>query len=154
VAREIKPGKFEYPLEVVLKVREIKEKKESEEFAKTQRKLLEEQNRTQELKTRQESRQDELKEKMSGKISDFGEILRRHSHLGKLKVDVEKQKENEKKAEEKRDKQRDKLLDAVKDRKIIDKDKEHKKDEHSDLMRQIETKFLDEIGTTRFIRGL
>ena len=38
MAKEVKPGKkFDYPLETVLKVKKIKEKKEQEKFAESQR---------------------------------------------------------------------------------------------------------------------
>lgn len=153
MVRQPKPGKFEYSLETVLKVRNIREKQEKEKFATAQRKFFEEHEKTQKLIKEQRARQDDLiKTYQKGKIDDFGVVLRRHVHLEDLGERKTKQEDVEHVAERKRDDQREVLIDKMKDRKIIDKDKEHKKDEHKNLMDSLESKFFDEIGSTRFVR--
>jgi flagellar export protein FliJ len=153
MARETKPGRFKYSLDTVLKVREIREKQEKEKFAQAQRKFFEEHEKTQRLIREQKDRQDDLVRTFKkGKIDDFGAVLRRQIHLedlGKRKV---KQQEVEKEAEEKRNEQRGVVIEKMKDRKIIEKDKEHRRDEHRKMMDHLEANFFDEIGTTRFVR--
>lgn len=156
MAPQPKPGKFEYRLETLLRVRKIKEKKEQEKFAEDQRRFLEEQRRAQLLRDEKVVRTDELKDVLSpgGKISDFGQVLRRRVHLDDLDDRKKKQEETERKAQKKLDVQREVLIEKMKERKIIEKDKGNKYKEHKDLMSHLEGKFLDDVATSRFIRGL
>ena len=154
MAREAKPGKFEYSLETVLKVRTIRERQEKEKFAQAQKKFFEEHEKTQKLLKEQSERRDDLvRTYKKGKIDDFGAVLRRQVHLEDLGQRKDKQQEVEKEAEKKRDDQRVSLVDKMKERKIIDKDKEHRQDEHKKLMDHLEANFFDEIGSTRFVRN-
>lgn len=156
MARKPKPGKFQYRLETLLRVRAIKEKKEQERFAEEQRKFLEEQRKANVLRQEKTVRTDELKDVLSPgkKISDFGEVLRRRVHLDDLDDRKKKQEEAERKQQKKLDVQREVLIEKMKERKIIEKDKGNKSKEHKELMDHLEGKFLDDVATSRFIRGL
>ena len=78
--------------------------------------------------------------------------MRRQSHLGVLKEDIEKQVEKVIAASKKLEKQRELLVTAMKDKKIMEKDKDNTRKKHTKLMQDLELKFLDEIATQRFQR--
>lgn len=152
---EQKPGKFKFPLETVLKVRGIKERKEKEKFAEKQRDYMTEKQKEEQLEGEKREKEGELKGIMKkGPISEFEKVLRRHAHLGVLKKDIDTQIEKVIDASKKLEDQRAKLVESMKDRKIIEKSKEHKLDEYDQMMKNLEIKFLDEIATQRFKRGL
>ncbi|MFC1517664.1 flagellar export protein FliJ [Candidatus Margulisiibacteriota bacterium] len=150
MARKPKKGRFKYNLETVLKVRNIREKLEKEKFAKAQKEFQKELKKEEEIKDFQSTKQTEQKSALSGKISDFSRILQGHFHLGKVKKDVEKQEKSRLEAEQKKEEQREKLIKSIMDRKIMDKDKEKKVDSWRKLMNKEETKFLDDISTSRY----
>ncbi|MFA5097191.1 MAG: hypothetical protein WC490_01025 [Candidatus Margulisiibacteriota bacterium] len=153
MAKEVKPGKkFDYPLETVLKVKKIKEKKEQEKFAESQREYYLEKQREKEIEDEKKAKATELKGMMKGAISSMDKIMQRKQHLNLLKEHLDAQIEKVIEASKKLEKQRGKLLIAMKDRKIIDKDKEHKLDKYNEVMKQLDIKFMDEIATLRFKR--
>jgi len=152
MAEKAKAGKkFKYGLETVLKVRGIKERQEKEVFAKRQKEFLDEKTKEEQLEEQQEVKQEELRDIVKqGPISDFEKVLRRHAHLSLLKKDIEEQVEKVIDATRKLEDQRSKLMEAMRKKKIMEKNKEHRLEEYSELMKQLEIKFLDEIATQRF----
>ena len=155
MVREQKPGKFKYTLETVLKVRGIKERREKEKFADKQREYLTEKEKEEQLEEEKKEKEGELKHIIKkGPISQFEKVLRRHAHLGVLKKDIDDQIEKVIDASKRLEDQRSKLIESMKDRKIIEKDKGHKLEDYDDMMKNLEIKFLDEIATQRFKRGL
>jgi len=152
--RKAKKSKhFEYNLRTVLKVRNIFERIEKEKFAEAQRKYLEELKKEEEMHEYERQQQVQLRNKLTGQIDDFASVMHRHQFLKKYKEDVVVQENKTKEADQRKEEQRERLIKAIKDRKIIDKDKEHKKEAWQKLMNREETKFLDDISTTRFLRG-
>jgi flagellar FliJ protein len=147
-----KSKSFEYNLHTILKVRNIFERIEKEKFAKAQREYLEQLKKEEEMHEYEKQQQLQLREKLTGKISDFASVLHRHEYLKKYKVDVIKQEEKTKEADQKKEEQRERLIKAIKDRKILDKDKDHKKVAWTKLMNREETKFLDDISNAQFNR--
>ena len=155
MAREQKPGKFKYTLETVLRVRGIKERREKEKFADKQREYLTEKEKEELLEEEKKEKEGELKHIIKkGPISQFEKVLRRHAHLGVLKKDIDEQIEKVIDASKRLEDQRSKLIESMKDRKIIEKDKGHRLEDYDDMMKNLEIKFLDEIATQRFKRGL
>lgn len=154
MAREIKPGKkFKYSLENVLKVKEIREKREQEKFAQRQKEYYEEKMKEKQIQDEKKYQSEEFKKLVSkGVIQDFGNVLARRQHLIILKEALDQQIEKVIEASQRLEKQREKLLEAMKERKIIEKDKENKKKQYDEVMKQYEIKFLDEIATLRFSR--
>ncbi|MFH1429405.1 MAG: hypothetical protein ABIH39_06645, partial [Candidatus Margulisiibacteriota bacterium] len=75
---------------------------------------------------------------------------RRRSHLVKVKEDVDEQEQIRNRAEKIREEQRLKLEEKMKERKVIEKDRENRKDDWKKLMNDEEMKFLDDIATTRY----
>jgi flagellar protein FliJ len=147
-------GRFKYSLETVLKVRGIREKKEKEKFAEKQVAFMTEKEREDVLKVQKLDKEHELKSIIKkGPVTDFEKVLRRHAHLGVLKTDIDAQVEKVIDASKKLEDQRSKLVDAMKDRKVMEKNKEHKVKEYDKLMKNLEIKFLDELATQRFKRG-
>lgn len=147
-----KSKKFIYNLRTVLKVRNIFEKIEKEKFAVAQREHLEQVKKEQEMKDYQKDMQKQLAGKLQGKISDFANVLHRTEYLKKYKLDVIAQEERTMEAEQKKEEQRERLIKAVKDRKILDKDKEHKNEVWKKIMNREETKFLDDLSVSRYYR--
>jgi len=155
MAREQKPGKFKYALETVLKVRGIRERKEKEKFAEKERDYNTEKLKEEQLEDEKVVKEGELKTIIKkGPISEFEKVLRRHAHLGILKKDIDDQIEKVIDASRLLEMQRAKLVESMKERKIIEKDKENKLGDYDAMMKDLEIKFLDEIATQRFKRGL
>lgn len=151
MARKQKPGRFKYRLETVLKVRGIKEKKEQEKFAEKKRDYIQEKKTEEAIEKDKGDKRDELKGIMEkGPISDFAKVLRRRAHLGKLKEDLDKQIERVIEASRILEEQRGKLIKSMKEKKIIEKDKENRFDDYKKMMQDLEIKFIDEIATERF----
>ncbi len=153
MARKVKAGKFKYNLETVLKVRGIKEKKEQEKFAEKKRLYQTEKEKEESLRDNKRREEDDIRTVFKkGPVSDFEKVLRRHAHIGILKKDIETQVEKVIEASRVLEDQREKLVTAVKDKKIIEKDKEKTLEKHKKLMQDLELQFLDEIATQRFQR--
>lgn len=148
-----KSKRFEYNLRTVLKVRNIFERIEKEKFAEAQRKYLEELKKEEEMHEYERQQQVQLRNKLTGQIDDFASVMHRHAFLKKYKQDVVAQENKTKEADQRKEEQRERLIKAIKDRKIIDKDKEHKKEAWQKMMNREETKFLDDISTTRYFRN-
>ncbi|MFH1617342.1 MAG: flagellar FliJ family protein [Candidatus Margulisiibacteriota bacterium] len=147
-----KPGKkFKYDLDAVLKVREIREKKEQEKFAEKSREYRKEKEQEGKIKRKKKGEEDGLRTVYGkGPIKDFAEVLRRHAHLGIVKEDLDKQVEKVIEASRRLEEQREHLISSMKDKKIIEKDKENKLEDYKKIMQKIEIAFLDEIATERF----
>ncbi|OGB90242.1 flagellar export protein FliJ [candidate division WOR-1 bacterium RIFCSPHIGHO2_01_FULL_53_15] len=152
MAKEVKPGKkFKYDLQAVLKVRAIKEKKEQEKFAEKNRAFLREKQREEAIKQQKKTKEEELRDVFrKGPISNFEKVMRRRAHLDVLKDDLNEQVEKVIEASKVLEEQRARLVEAVKDKKIMEKHKERKLDEYNKLMQRLELKFMDEIATQRF----
>ncbi|KAF0133465.1 MAG: flagellar FliJ protein [Candidatus Saganbacteria bacterium] len=152
MAKEIKAGKkFKYQLESVLKVRGIREKKEQEKFADKKRAYLTEKEKEEMLKDKKSGEEQEIREAFKQPLSDFEKVLRRHAHLGVLKGEIESQVEKVIEASQKLEDQRENLLKSMKDKKIIEKDRENNLKSYTKAMQDLEMKFLDEIATERFL---
>ncbi len=151
MAKPVKPGKFKYDLESVLKVRGIKEKREQEKFAEKKRAYLKEKAREEALEEEKVTKEGELRGIIRrGPISDFERVLRRRAHLGALKVNLDEQIERVIDASRILEEQREKLIESMKEKKIIERHKEKKFEEYKKLMEELEMKFMDEIATERY----
>jgi hypothetical protein len=81
-----KSKRFQYPLETLLKVREIREKQEQEKFQKAEEKVAEELRKEEEIKNIQAQAYLELQEMMIGdNIPDMNIIQLRKHQLENLK---------------------------------------------------------------------
>lgn len=147
-----KSKKFIYNLRTVHKVRVIFEKIEKEKFAKAVQEYELQLKKEKEMKDYEKNQQKQLADKLTGDL-DFATILHRQHFLKKYKIDVLEQEEKRKEADQKKEEQRERLIHAIKDRKILDKDKENKRKSWRKLMDKEETKFLDDITTPRFLKG-
>lgn len=149
---KLKPGKkFKYDLASVLKVREIKEKKEQEKFAEKKRTFMTEKEREDAIKEDKINKENDLRGVFKkGQISDFSKVLTRKAHLEVVKDDLDKQVEKVISASNKLEEQRARLVASIKDKKIMEKHRERKLDEYKKMILSLETKFLDEIATERF----
>ena len=150
-----KPGKkFKYDLDAVLKVRGIREKKEQEKFAEKRREYQTEKEREEAIELEKRHKEDELRGVFrKGPISNFEKVMRRRAHLDVLKDNLDEQIEKVIEANRLLEEQRSKLIEAVKDKKIMEKHREKKLDQYNKLMNDLESKFMDEIATQRFKRA-
>ncbi|MDR1113878.1 MAG: hypothetical protein LBL50_02170, partial [Candidatus Margulisbacteria bacterium] len=64
------------------------------------------------------------------------------------------QENKTKEADQRKEEQRERLVKSMKDRKILEKDREHKKQAWKRLMDREATKFLDEISTAKYFRTM
>lgn len=149
-----KPGKkFKYDLQAVLKVREIKEKKEQEKFAEKNREYLIEKEKEELIEKEKRNKEQELRDIFKkGPIANFDKIIRRRAHIDVLKDDLAAQVEKVIEANKKLDEQRARLIDSMKNKKVMQKHREKKLEEYNKLMQSLEMKFMDEIATQRFGR--
>ncbi len=150
-----KPTKrFRYNLASALRVRIIRETLQKEEVTKATQKLQEEQIKLEEIITEQNQENRNILEMYhSGKPIDLSKVFLRKHRLEVLKEnEVEQCKEVEKAQLRKLEEER-KLLIAIKEKKILEKDKEKKRKIWRKLLDKEETKFLDDISTSRFFRA-
>ena len=148
-----KKGKFRYNLASVLKVRTVREKKEREKFAETQKILEQEKKKEEELKASHLQAQLDLRSNFeSDQAINFTRVFLQQNHIENLKEEVTTQEEVREKADKKNETQREKLVESMKDKKIIEKDHENKKKLWQNLMNKEEMKFIDEIASTHFNR--
>ncbi|MEK6557944.1 MAG: flagellar FliJ family protein [Candidatus Margulisiibacteriota bacterium] len=149
-----KSKRFRYNLASTLKVREIRETLQKEVVTKARLKLREEQEKLETIRVKLTEEHDKILEMYSaGKPLDMGEIFLRKHRLELLKVEEDEQVKAVEQAEENKNKEEKKLLKAMQDRKILEKDREKKNKLWRKLMDKEETKFLDEISTSRFFRS-
>ncbi|MFC1770513.1 hypothetical protein ACFLZV_01370 [Candidatus Margulisiibacteriota bacterium] len=149
-----KSNKFQYSLETVLKVREIRKTQEQERLRAAERKLMEEKRKEEEIKIFQSEKYSELRNIMTGEQgeTDLNEVMLRKAHLEVVKEQVAKQVKAREEADKKKEEQRVKVVEAVKQKKIIETDKEHKRVIWRKMMDKEEGKFLDDIATVAFTK--
>lgn len=150
-----KSKRFQYPLETLLKVREIREKQEQEKFQKAEEKVAKELKKEEEIKNIQAQAYLELQEMMIGNnIPDMNIIQLRKHQLENLKEKVAEQVQARESAEKERDEQRENLNKAIKERKIIEKDKEKTKEKWRKIMDKEDAKFMDDIAGINYSKRL
>ena len=148
-----KSKRFSYNLKSVLKYREICESQEQEKFTEAERTFLEELRKEEDIKTQKHAEYLDLVEQMgAGQTLDFQRLEMRRGHLDILKERLYAQSQVREDAEEAKEIQREKLIDAMKDRKILEKDRENKQKIWKKLMDKEEIKFLDDIATMGYER--
>lgn len=142
-----KEKRFNYQLDTLLRVREIREKQEQDAYSQALQKLEEEKQKEEILKQQQNAAYQELTEMISsGAMPDMNHIQLRKRHIEVLVEKVEEQEKAVKAAEKAKETQREKLNQAVKERKIIEKDKEKTRISWRKLLDKEEVKFLDDIA--------
>ncbi len=145
-----KTKRYRYNLETVLKVRKIHELQQKEVLIKAEQKLLEEQTKEQKIIDEQSLHRGLLRKSYEGEIANFQHVMLRQYHLEKLKLDKEKQEHVRIDADKKRVEEQKKLLEAVKKKKVLEKDKEKKRVVWKRFNDREDMKFLDDIATSRF----
>jgi flagellar export protein FliJ len=152
MAKPKKSKQFLYRLQAVLKVREIREEQEKEKLREAERKLVEEKKKEEEIKDFQNEKYSELREIMTGEQgnTDLQELMLRRAHLEVVKEQVIQQEKVREDAEQKKEEQRESVVEAVKDKKIMETDKENKRVEWKKMMDKEESKFLDDISSVAY----
>jgi flagellar export protein FliJ len=147
-----KKGKrFNYPLEALLKVREIREKQQQEAFNKAEKKLHKERLTEARMKKEQDSHIIKVHEMLSStELPSLTTIQMNQQHVKVLEKKVNEQKEVVVKAEEKRIEERDLLIEKAKEKKIIQKDREKTRTAWKKMMDKLDAQFLDELSSIKF----
>ncbi len=136
--------KFNFKIESVLKQRKILEEREAKAFHALHQKLDRETEKLNSLKNKYKETQEKLTKKESEGI-DITELKTFYTYLDSLKDDIKVQDLKVMEARGNLEKQRKILVKAQKDKKVIDKLKENKLDEHKELERIEEIKAIDDI---------
>jgi flagellar biosynthesis chaperone FliJ len=145
-----KSKRFRYNLETVLKVRAIRERQEQEKYHLALEKVKEEKDKEAALIHQEAEEYRELREILTGELGRLQTILSRKARLEKLKEDIVAQTKKREEAEEAAEVQRLALIEAVKQKKIMLKDKEKKRTAWKKFMDKEDAKFLDDIATIGF----
>lgn len=143
-----KSKRFNYPLQTVLKVREIRENQALDAFQQAETAYHAAQATLREIEQKRDHAYQELRDCLSGKLptTNVQEVVLRKHHLDGLEQDMIKQKEAVEQARLAMEEARQKLISAMIDRKIIDKDKEKTRESWKKLMDKSDGLFLDDIA--------
>ena len=134
-----KGNKFVYSLETLKKFRDIKEKKQQEELVKAEQVVKEEQQKEIEFVAEQNNHYAYFEDILSSdEIPSLDIIQMNQVHMKKLQEKVNTQKEEVKKAEVHKDEQKEKLVEATKEKKIIDKDREKTREKWKKMMDKLD----------------
>lgn len=144
--------KFTFRLQPVLNIRNQQEENLKNEMGKAIQKLEEEKQKLHSLEDKESQIVDEFNKKT--KKTTVKSLLQFNDYIGFLKSDIMTQKENVNKAAVNVDKVRGDLIKAVKNRKIMDKLKEKKKEEYVQEEKKLEHKANDEIVSYDYKDGL
>ena len=155
MAKLRKSKRFKYNLQAALKVRKIRETQAQEAYKKSIEVYEEELRKEEEKKKEIAIAYQTLHDKMaSGEIAGMNEITLRKHHLKVLAGELEEQTKRREEAFEAMEKAREKLVEAVKDKKILEKDREKKKDAWKKMMDKEAAKFLDETTVIKYASKL
>lgn len=144
---------FEFKFKAVLNYRRQLEEVCQQEFAQKKNTWINELQKLEELYELWKKYITEWRSIQKGTISVWALELYQ-KHMLTLKDEIENQAERVRQCVQAMEEQREKLLQAVKDKKVIEKLEEYHFTEYSRQQRKKETKFLDDIATQRFnIKG-
>lgn len=147
-----KSKRFRYPLQTVLKVREIREKQALEAFQQAEQAYHDAIKKRDEMIQFRDEQYQALRDRMSGKThtTDVQEVILRQHHLTILEAQLKEQEERVEAARQAMETAREALVASMIDRKIIDKDKEKTRESWRKLMDKSEGQFLDDIAIIGF----
>tara|TARA_B100001121_G_scaffold310628_1_gene343300 strand:+ start:14224 stop:14865 length:642 start_codon:yes stop_codon:yes gene_type:complete len=146
-----KSKRFQYNLESALNFRELRQTQEQDKFNKAEQKYMEELGKEERMKNQERAENAGLVSEISeGKTIDFQQVMMRKAHLEQLKGEIIEQVEVRETAEKEKQDQRDVLIQAMKDKKILEEDKEKKREMWKNIMKKEEMKFLDEIASIAY----
>jgi flagellar FliJ protein len=146
-----KSKRFKYNLQTLLKVREIRKKQAEEAYNEAKRQLEIEKKKEEEIRQREILAYSNFRTYMvSGDLGDTGEINRHKAHVEKVKVELQAQIEVVRQATQTVEDKRQALIQSLKDQKMMEKDKENKREAWRKLMDKEDGKFLDDIATIAF----
>jgi flagellar FliJ protein len=140
---------FRFNLQAVLNHRQFIEESLQKAYAHLKGMLSREQDVLANFEKQQTRLIDELSQKQSQDTTS-SELLLYVTFLDRLKADLKKQQQKIAALEQEATQKRNELLEAMKNRKAMEKLKEKKLAEHMEDIAKKEQAFLDEIGINRF----
>ena len=139
---------FKFHLQPVLNHRQFIEDTRQKEYVLLKTSLGQEQDQLARLAEKKRDLSEEM-HKRQHQGTNSAVLLLYNNFLGQLNKDINQQEIKIAQIEEQTRLKRAELLDAMKDRKALEKFKEKKAAEHMDLLNKQEQAFLDEIGINR-----
>lgn len=150
-----KSKRFQYNLESALSFRELRETQAQDKFNKAEQKYMEELGKEERMKYQERIENAGLVSEISeGKTIDFQQVMMRKAHLEQLKGEIIEQVGIRETAEKEKEDQRNVLIQAMKDKKILEEDKQKKHGMWKNIMKKEEMKFLDEIASIAFSKKI
>jgi flagellar FliJ protein len=140
--------KFKFGLQPVLSHRQFIEETLQKELARLQRRLAKERDRLDHHKDKQRHLTAELEQEQR-QGTNSSTLLLYSNFLEQLAADIQQQTHKVTALVQQTDAKREELLDAMKNRKALEKFKEKKLAEHTAMLAKKEQAFLDEIGSSR-----
>jgi len=144
---------YKFALEPVLNHREFLEKKLQGELGILRRSLADEKRRMRAYRKAKNAFVGELKQKQSQSVT-MSEISLYIGFLARLSRDIERQREKVDQVEKNLEKRLEELIDAKKKRKTLEEIKNKRLKAYNHELRRKEQNFLNEVGTTRYVRQL
>jgi len=139
---------FKFNLQPVLNHRQFIEDSLQKAFAQLKERLAKEQDRLADYERQQQNLTEELAQKQRQGTTSSA-LLLYVNFLDQLKSDLERQRLKVGDLESQMASKREELLEAMKDRKALERFKEKKFTEHRELLAKKEQAFLDEIAINR-----
>lgn len=140
----------QFRLESVLRLRKQREQEKQAQLAVYLRQELEQRELLDRMQNNRKIQLQMLADQMSGGLVEMTYVQFGHTYLERLQSLIERQTNVVRQATKATNQKRVELAQAMKDRKAIEKLKEHWWEELQEEVRQIEIKTIDEIGTIQF----
>ncbi|MDI6703075.1 MAG: flagellar export protein FliJ [bacterium] len=144
--------RFSFKLQRVLDIKERKEEQLKGELANVKREYEEEEEILHSLERSHSIYLDRLRRHQLNTIS-IQEVRWYQTYLSKLVNDISSQSQKLEDLLRRIDELKEKLIEVSKERRVLEKLKERKWDEFKHEVEYLEQETLDEIGTSRHIRG-
>lgn len=145
-------SKFTFRLDSVLKLKVQMEEDAKNQLANATKILVKQEEYLDELKDINASSMKRLTEEMNSGIS-VSKVVGYNHYFGRMKTDIEEQKENVNLAQRNVDINRGNLVKAVQNRKILDKLKENKYQEYLIDQNREEQHLIDELNSFKYKDG-
>ena len=141
-------NRFIFRLQNVLRLREIKEDEKKREFGAAMRDLHHEEKKLEQLGDTLQNHENNMVKRGQGKVT-ARELQNNFYYARSLDEKIENQTGNVKKHEEIVDDKREELAEKTKEKKILERLKERRREEHDQAVQKEEQALIDDITSVR-----
>lgn len=145
--------RFRFKLQRVLEIRKHKEELLKNEFASIRREYAHEESILFELISQREREMDGMRRHLLQHTIPLEEMLWHYTYLAKVNAKIHEQKERLQRLKEKMDKIKQRLIVASQEKRIMERLKERRFEDHRRKEERVEEAFLDEIALSMHARG-